>query len=205
MWYCGIANGKMKGLIDSSSSFTKTWLICPDIFPEIYLEIYYMWKNYILLTRLQRGLVKQTANIDSAWTQASLPVHSSGLGIWRAVYLAPSAFLASTAACSELTQQILPERLSGVQCIFRIMLLISSQSHEALLPKGIESFWQRSWNTPLVQAAYNQLLSAAQSEASQAFFSSWNLERISFGSMQSHMEDKVLRVAMGLRIGTHLV
>ena len=85
------------------------------------------------------------------------------------------------------------------------MLLINSQSHEALLPEGIESFRQRSWDTPLVQAAYNQLLSAAQSEASQGFFSSWNSERISFGSMQSQMEDKVLRVTMGLRIGAPLV
>ena len=181
MWYCGIANGKMEGLIDPSSSFTNTWLICPDIFPEIYLEIYYMWKNYILLIRLLRGIVKQIVNIDisdSAWTQASLPVHSSGLGIRRAVHLAPSAFLASTAAFSDLIQQILPERMSGAQCIFRTMLLISSQSHEALLPEGIESFRQRSWDTPLVQATYNQLLSAAQSEASQGFFSSWNSERI---------------------------
>ena len=43
-----------------------------------------------------------------------------------------------------------------------------SQSHEASPPDGIESFWQISWDSPLVRAAYNQLLSNTQSEASQS-------------------------------------
>ena len=42
-----------------------------------------------------------------------------------------------------------------------------SQSLEASLFEVIESFWQISWNTPLVQAAYNQLLNNARSEASR--------------------------------------
>ena len=47
---------------------------------------------------LQRDLVSEILNVtlsDNAWTQASLPVRSGGLGIRRAEQLAPSAFLAS--------------------------------------------------------------------------------------------------------------
>ena len=47
---------------------------------------------------LQRDLVSEILNVtlsDNAWTQASLPVRSGGLGIRRAEQLTPSAFLAS--------------------------------------------------------------------------------------------------------------
>ena len=106
---------------------------------------------------------------DSAWTLASLLVHSGGLGIRSAVQLTPSAFQASAAACSDLIHQIHPERLSGVQCTFQDDALdMWSQSHEASFPDEIESFQPISWDTHLVQDAYNQLLRNAQSEASQA-------------------------------------
>ena len=49
-----------------------------------------------------------------------------------------------------------------------MMLLICGQSHEASPLEGIETFQQISWDAPLIQAAYNQLLSDAQSEASWA-------------------------------------
>ena len=45
---------------------------------------------------------------ESVWLQASLPVRFGGLGIRRAVQLAPSAFLSSVASYSALVNQILP-------------------------------------------------------------------------------------------------
>ena len=45
-------------------------------------------------------------NIELAWTQATLAIGSGGLGIRSAVQLAPSAFIASTAASLDLAQQI---------------------------------------------------------------------------------------------------
>ena len=50
---------------------------------------------------------------DSSWTQATLPVKHSGLGIQSTVQLAPFAFLASAAASSNLVHQILPDNLRG--------------------------------------------------------------------------------------------
>ena len=43
--------------------------------------------------------------------QATLPVKSGGLGIRSAVQLAPSAYMASAAACSELVSIVLPPQL----------------------------------------------------------------------------------------------
>ena len=39
---------------------------------------------------------------EKAWTQATLPVKSGGLGVRRAADLAPCSYLASTAATSDL-------------------------------------------------------------------------------------------------------
>ncbi|KAL5502431.1 hypothetical protein EMCRGX_G009202 [Ephydatia muelleri] len=53
----------------------------------------------------------QLAESDPSWTQSTLPVRHGGLGIWSAVQLAPSAFLASAAASSRLAHLILPANL----------------------------------------------------------------------------------------------
>ena len=50
---------------------------------------------------------------DPVWLQATLPVKLGGLGIWSAVQLAPSAFLASAAASSDLVHRIVPPTLQS--------------------------------------------------------------------------------------------
>ena len=50
---------------------------------------------------------------DSAWSQATLPVGSGGIGVRRAVQLAPSAFLASAAGCDDLINRILSHRVQS--------------------------------------------------------------------------------------------
>ena len=69
-----------------------------------------------------RSIVSDIKNIDldeAAWTQALLSVKSGGLGVRGWVQLAPSAFLASPAANSDLTHHILPPhfQLTEVPCI----------------------------------------------------------------------------------------
>ena len=49
--------------------------------------------------------------LQSTWLQATLPVRTGGIGIRRAVQLAPSAYLASAAGCSDLIHQLLPSYL----------------------------------------------------------------------------------------------
>ena len=62
---------------------------------------------------------------DTAWTQASLPVKHRGLGVWSALQLAPSAFLASAAGSSGLVSQILPKPLQEVPYAARAKALSS--------------------------------------------------------------------------------
>jgi len=67
---------------------------------------------------LLKSIVEQITNVpfndnDPAWTQATLPVKMGGLGIQSAVQLAPSAFLASAAASSDLVYHIVPPQLQG--------------------------------------------------------------------------------------------
>ena len=64
-----------------------------------------------VLRRLLSNIVNIPLSNESAWLQAFLPVRAGGIGIRRTVQLAPSAYLASAAGCSELIQQILPPRL----------------------------------------------------------------------------------------------
>ena len=62
-------------------------------------------------TEAERGLYtvdKTVVQDEKAWLQASLPVKLGGLGIWQAVQVAPSAYLSSTAATSNLVTAILP-------------------------------------------------------------------------------------------------
>ncbi len=67
---------------------------------------------------LLKSIVGHITNIhfdknDPAWTQATLPVKMGGLGIRSAVQLAPSAFLASAAASSDLVHHIIPRHFQG--------------------------------------------------------------------------------------------
>ena len=52
---------------------------------------------------------------DVQWKQASLSVHMEGLGVRSACWLAPSAFLASSAATLPLQQEILSASLRNIE------------------------------------------------------------------------------------------
>ena len=76
------------------------------------------YANFTLLSvpLLIRALLGDIANIntienDFTWSQASLPVWSSGLGVRSGTQLAPSAFLASAAGCTDIIHLLLPPRL----------------------------------------------------------------------------------------------
>ena len=75
--------------------------------------------NLLAYDVLLKAIVSNMTNIrfedeDPAWTQATLPVRYGGLGFRSAVQLAPSAYLASTAASSGLISHILPASLQSL-------------------------------------------------------------------------------------------
>ncbi len=68
---------------------------------------------------LLQSIVSRITNITftedvATWSQATLPIRMGGLGIRRSVQLAPSAFLASAAATSDLVHHILPAHLQSL-------------------------------------------------------------------------------------------
>ena len=117
---------------------------------------------------LLRSIASSLVNIhfqdnDSAWLQASLPVNQGGLGIRSAGQLAPSAFLASTAASSTLAHLMLPHastlspsrmRLfsTGLKAMSNHPLhqkRLTSRSHG--IPQELKRRWSSSWTMHLTQ------------------------------------------------------
>ena len=96
---------------------------------------------------------------DRLWTQASLPVKFGGLGIRSAIHLAPSAFLASLAASSELVHRIIWS--DGMSCSSpesEAAQLEWSKWHEYPPPTEPASFTQKSCNVPVASGIADSLL-----------------------------------------------
>ena len=96
---------------------------------------------------LLRSILGEITNVhlrdDTAWHQASLPIGAGGIGIRRAAQLAPSAFLASAAGCSDLVHQILPLQLRDVpDPTVEQALAIWQQDLEELPPSGTSACCQ---------------------------------------------------------------
>ena len=74
---------------------------------------------------------------SAAWSQATLPVKLGGLGIRSAAEIAPSAFLASCHASSELVGTILPPSIGSLPPTFLDEAVECwSQGHNHLPPVG---------------------------------------------------------------------
>ena len=119
-----------------------------------------------------RSLLGTILNIDlsdSAWTQASLPVRTGGLGVQRATLLAPSAFLASAVGSAHLVHQIIPSRLhNSPYPEVEDALKSWHQGHNDPPLVASDAFRQRNWDTPRVTAVANALLRAAPDETARA-------------------------------------
>ena len=106
---------------------------------------------------------------DSAWLQASLPVRSGGIGIRRSVQLAPSAYLASAACCSELIPQILTTHLhTSSDPHVEEAVSLWQATHDNPPPSHPSSHRQRVWDSAVVEASFNALVVSAPDTQSRA-------------------------------------
>jgi len=165
---------------------------------------------------LLRSILCSITNVclddENAWHQATLPVKTGGIGIRRATQLAPSAFLASAAGCSDLVHQILPSHLLDIPIPgTEAALAIWSQGHDEPPPSGAPSHSQKAWDRPHVQAVYEALLEASPDPRTRARLlavatkesGAW-LEALPVSSLGLRMDNDVISVAVGLRLGVPL-
>ena len=113
-----------------------------------------------------RSTLSEVLNIcledDSSWLQAYLPVGYGGIGVRRAIQLAPSAFLASAAGSFALISRILPDRFgSSVYPYVEQALSVWSESHDQPPPPPPVHKRQKAWDVPVVQESYDSLLDNA--------------------------------------------
>ena len=149
---------------------------------------------------------------DPAWTQATLPVRMGGLGIQSAVQLAPSAFLASATAASDLVNRIVPIHLEGspLPNVDDASFLWSS-GHNQVPPEGVDQQRQKAWDTLRASALADSLLlnaadprSHARLLASTAKESGAWLNALPIASLGLRMDNDTIRIATGLRLGAPL-
>ena len=150
---------------------------------------------------------------DPSWTQATLPVKFDGLGIRSAEQLAPSAYLASVAAASDLSKLIIPVHvIDSVSTPFvQDTLRLWSKNHNSSLPEGRDSKVQRNWDHIVASAVAGTLLEQAPDATSRArlFVSTikgseaW-LNALPKSALGLRMDNNIIRIVMGLRLGSPL-
>ena len=166
---------------------------------------------------LLKSIISEITNIrfpdDSAsWSQATLPVRLGGFGIRRAVQLAPSAYLASTATSSDLVRRIVPPHLHDAPFPNQGEAEACwSKGHSLPPPKEEARLHQRSWDSIVVASVADILLQTAPNPTARARLlacstresGAW-LEALPISPLGLRMKDQTVRIAIGLRLGTPL-
>ena len=149
---------------------------------------------------------------DEQWIQATLPVKNGGLGIRKAIQIAPSAYLASAFGSANLVYSILPPRLQRVSdpCEGQAMAawLATGGSTPSI---GASTGSQRMWDQEIVTNTFNQVLSMAPDDYTRARLlavsslhaGDW-LNAPPIKAVGLRMSNNAIRVATGLRLGANL-
>ena len=166
---------------------------------------------------LLRSVLSSITNVsmkkESVWFQATLPVAMGGLGIRRAVQLAPSAFLASAAGCSDLIHRLLPPSCppQNTDLLFSKALSVWCLGHDESPPTGLDRHKQKQWDTPKALGIYGSVLNTATVPSDRARLlavankesGAW-LSALPLSTLGLRMDNDVVRIAVGLHLGAPL-
>ena len=144
--------------------------------------------------------------------QSSLPVRLGGLGVRSAVDISVPAFLSSVSGTTSEVNSILPTldpNMVNSHFDYAIQLWLSKMGPNSQLPTS--QSMQASWDLPLCQRKYDELLNSAISKSEKArlravaapYSSVW-LNAVPVPSLGLKLDDKNIRVACGLRLGCPL-
>jgi len=164
--------------------------------------------------RIQRSALSQITNLqidDLGWMQASLPVAAGGLGIRSVAQLAPSAFLASAAATSDLQTALLPQEGTFTDYSRDMALAIWTNRHTEKTPELRVQSKQKAWDRASVEKTQQALIDGypdpyhqARLLATRAAHSGDWLNAWPITACGLRLSNEAIRVAVGLRIGSPL-
>ena len=145
---------------------------------------------------------------DMAWMQASLPIQEGGLGVRSVVMLAPSAFLSSAAATLVLQSAILGGDWPHADASVGHIRDVWCHTYSATPPSGELVSKQKHWDTPAVSECRAILVSSVQTPLDRARLlavasphaGDW-LKALPIASCGLRLDDKAVRVSVGLRLG----
>ena len=163
-----------------------------------------------------RSTLSKIVNInltDDIWEQASLPLRWGGLGVRSAVFLAPSAYLATAASAAEAVSILLPDRIVNmadpyvVAALRAWKILIGSEDRDN---QGLTT--QKALDNEACKTSYGRIIDGTVSVVSKARLRAasskssgdW-LKALPIASLGLKLDDRAVSVAVGLRLGAHIV
>ena len=162
---------------------------------------------------VQEAAIKVTnARLEGkAWTQATLPTRTGGLGLRSVQALALPCFLASINKSLDLMNMILPEPMTERPHLINNALEQLNTSYPTIeVPKDEAVKQQRAWDDAVSNIEFNNLLNSANQiesarllAAASPHSGAW-LQALPVSALGLNLGDEEVRIAVSLRVGSEI-